>query len=206
MGVKERKTREKEGLRRKILEAARELFMREGYEHFTMRKLADQIEYTPTTIYLYFKDKDELIGEVCEESFRGLLKQLERIKGKYHDPVEAVRAGCRAYVDFGLAHTNHYRASFMSVMGKEFTPEELLQLNEKYPAGMAAYNFLRTTVETCIEQGIFRKVDLDAASQVLWAAIHGITSLLIVKHAFNWVKLDQLIDLVIDTMIQGLKK
>jgi len=204
MGVRERKIREKESMRRKILDAARGLFVQEGYEHFTMRTLADRIEYTPTTIYLYFKDKDELIGEVCEESFRGLLKQLERIKGKYEDPVEAVRTGCRAYVDFGLAHSNHYKMSFMSAM-PAVTSEEVERLNRKYPAGMAAYNFLRTAVETCIEQGRFRKVEVDAATQAIWAAIHGITSLLIVKAAFNWVKRDRLIDLLIDTMIQGMK-
>ncbi len=205
MGVKERKIREKESLRRKILDAARSLFVQGGYENFTMRKLANRIEYTPTTIYLYFRDKDELIGEVCEESFRGLLKELERIGDAFDDPVETLRAGCRAYVNYGLSHPDHYRVSFMTPSVRELDPEELRQLNEKYPAGMAAYNFLRTSVETCIGQGRFRKLEADAVTQAVWAAIHGITSLLIAKHAINWVKPDRLIDLVIDTMIQGFR-
>ncbi len=52
MGVKERRAREKEQLRQQILSAARELFVTEGYEHVSMRKSADKIEYSPTTIYL----------------------------------------------------------------------------------------------------------------------------------------------------------
>ncbi len=215
MGVQERKIREKEVLRRKILDAARDLFVEKGYEHFTMRELGDRIEYTPTTIYLYFKDKDELIGEVCEETFRGLLKKLEKVRGKFDDPVETIRAGCRAYVDFGLTHPSYYRVSFMSSPMRDFTAEELRHLNEKYPAGLGAYNFLREAVETCIRGGKFRLLDADAAAQTLWAAIHGVTSLLIVKlnnmkdvelAPFKHVPQDRLIDLVIDTVIQGMRK
>ena len=214
MGVKERKIREKEELRRKILDAARELFVQQGYGHFTMRELADRIEYTPTTIYLHFKDKDELIAEVCEETFRGLLKELEKIRGKFEDPVETVRAGCRAYIDFGLANPSYYMVSFMSSRAREFTAEELLSLTERYPAGMRAYDFLKEAVEACIRQGRFRQVDPDAAAQTVWAAIHGVTSLLLIKlntmtgiewQPFIWVRPDQLIDLSIDTVIRGMK-
>ena len=60
MGVKERREREKESLRQDILDVAREMFATEGYESVSMRKIADKIEYSPTTIYLYFKDKNEL--------------------------------------------------------------------------------------------------------------------------------------------------
>ena len=104
MGIRERRVREKEQLRRKILNAARELFAKEGYENVTMRKVAHKIEYTPTTIYLYFKDKEELVAAVCEETFAGLLEVVERMERKYSDPLEQVRAGCRAYIEFGLAY------------------------------------------------------------------------------------------------------
>ena len=57
MGVKERRAREKEQLRRQIIAAARELFVNEGYENVSMRKIADKIEYSPTMIYLYFKTR-----------------------------------------------------------------------------------------------------------------------------------------------------
>ena len=69
MGVKERREREKSETRDKILDAARELFVTEGYEGVSMRKVADKIEYSPTAIYVHFADKEELFRELCH---RGL--------------------------------------------------------------------------------------------------------------------------------------
>ena len=80
MGVKERRAREKELLRRQILSAARELFVNEGYESVSMRKIAERIEYSPTTIYLYFEDKADLLDSVCQETLLSLLNTLEQLK------------------------------------------------------------------------------------------------------------------------------
>ena len=70
MGVKERREREKSEVRDKILDAARELFIAEGYEGVSMRKVADKIEYTPTTIYGYFADKEDLFRQLMPRRFR----------------------------------------------------------------------------------------------------------------------------------------
>lgn len=204
MGTRERRTREKEILRRKIIDAARDLFAKEGYESVTMRKVAQKIEYTPTTIYLYFKDKDELIAAVCEETFAGLLKAMERAERKQSDPVKRLRAACRAYVEFGLAHPDQYRVSFLFSIAK--SPLTLEEMHEKYSAAWKAFNQLRTAVEACISGRKFRAAaDVDAVSQATWAAIHGITSLLIVKPFFPWANKDRVIDLVIDSLIEGLR-
>src|SRR5439155_9743022 len=73
MGVTERKAREKEELKRQILDAARELFVRDGYESVSMRKIADKLEYSPATIYTYFNEKDEIHDSLCEETSLKLL-------------------------------------------------------------------------------------------------------------------------------------
>ena len=80
MGVKERKARQKKFLRQEILDAASELFVKDGYENVSMRRIADKIEYSPTTIYLYFKDKAELLEQVCQETFARLKQVLVRIE------------------------------------------------------------------------------------------------------------------------------
>ena len=80
MGVKERRAREKEQLRRRILSAARELFVTEGYESVSMRKIADMIEYSPTTIYLYYEDKADLLDSVCKETLLNLLNTLDLLR------------------------------------------------------------------------------------------------------------------------------
>ena len=97
MGSKERRERAKENLREQIMDAARELFVSEGYESVSMRKIADKIEYSPTTIYLYFKDKTDLLVQLCDETFARLGERLERIRQKQEDPLLALREAARAF-------------------------------------------------------------------------------------------------------------
>ena len=90
----ERRAREKEDLRQEILDAARELFIREGYDAVSMRKIADKIEYSPTTIYLYFRDKSELFDCLSEQAFGKLLEKLQSIGGQEtNDPIDGLRRG-----------------------------------------------------------------------------------------------------------------
>jgi AcrR family transcriptional regulator len=77
MGVKERREREKSEIRDKILDAARELFITEGYDGVSMRKVAEKIEYSPTAIYLHFADKQELFHELCHEDFARLAQVFQ---------------------------------------------------------------------------------------------------------------------------------
>src|ERR1700720_2414381 len=114
MGVKERRDREKSETRDKILDAARELFVSEGYENVSMRRVAEKIEYSPTTIYLYFEDKASLLYAICEETFARLAKRMEAITRETDEPIAGLRAGCRAYVDFGLKNPNHYKVTFIN--------------------------------------------------------------------------------------------
>src|SRR5437667_7503849 len=104
MGVKERRARQKKFLRQEILDAASELFVRDGYENVSMRRIADKIEYSPTTIYIYFKDKAELLEQVCKETFGRLVQRLSKIMEQPGDPVERLKRGLIAYIEFGLAN------------------------------------------------------------------------------------------------------
>lgn len=72
MGVADRKEREKEEMKTKILEAAKKLFLDHGFEKTSIRNIAEEIEYSPGTIYLYFKDKNELLFALHQEAFQGL--------------------------------------------------------------------------------------------------------------------------------------
>src|SRR5512139_3094020 len=103
MGITERREREKEEIRKKILDAARELFASEGYERVTMRKVADAIEYSPTTIYHHFEDKDDLVRALCHEDFGRLLEAMQLLPAPA-DPLEALRQLGQAYVAFALRH------------------------------------------------------------------------------------------------------
>jgi len=203
MGVKERRLREKVALREEILEAARELFVKEGYESVSMRRIAQEIEYSPTTIYLYFRDKQDLVHQLCGETFAMLIKTLKDLHLDLGDPLEGVRKAGYAYVQFGLDHPDHYRATFVIPHCHEemddMTPEEL-----ENDSGMQCFNSLRMGVAECIRLGYFKPVDVETTSQAIWANLHGITSLLIGKGKFPWVDKATLVKFTVDTMIDGL--
>lgn len=202
MGVKERRVRERESLRQEILDAARDLFVREGYQHVSMRRVAEKIEYSPTTIYLYFKDKSELLHCLCEETFAKLLQTLEALGEGRADPLTRLRRGLRAYVEFGLKHPNHYKVAFLIDHGHSHGDE---RYHGPESSGRRAYEHLRSLVEECVRQKKFRKVDPEITCQTLWAGIHGITSLLIVIRDFPWAERGKLVESMIGTMLQSLR-
>ncbi|HWR53589.1 MAG TPA: TetR/AcrR family transcriptional regulator [Bryobacteraceae bacterium] len=198
----ERRARHKTELKRQILDAAREVFITEGYRNVSMRKIAERIEYSPTTIYLYFRDKADLLRSLTEETFAKLAESFERITKDNGDGLERLRKGLRAYVEFGLNNPNDYRVAFL------LEHEPLVagggHLDETSMAHRA-YSFLRGTVQDCVEQQRFRQVDIETASQSLWAAAHGLTALLIVHPEFPWARQDELIDCLIENTINGFR-
>jgi len=200
VGVKERKARQKRFLRQEILDAASELFVKEGYEQVSMRRIAERIEYSPTTIYLYFKDKSALLEQVCHEAFSRLSLLLKRILDQPGDPVEQLKKGLIAYVHFGLENPHQYRAAFMMPKPEDF---DKLKYNKPDSPGMQAFDFLRRSVQSCKASGKLRVGDVELASQVLWCGVHGVTSLLITHDAFPWVGRQQVIHSVVDTLVDG---
>ena len=202
MGVKERRERAKENLRREIFSAASDLFAQEGYQNVSMRKIAERIEYSPTTIYLYFKDKDDLLKQICEDTFGHLGNRLNAIEGEYGKTFEGLKRGLREYIEFGLEHPKQYEVTFM-------TPVEKYLDNEEYPfegsMGQRAFGYLRGQVAACMESGAMKDDDVDEVSQALWAGVHGTTALLIAHSGFPFVPKDRLIDKTIELLLDGLK-
>lgn len=198
MGITERRTRERSSLRQHILEEARTLFVQEGYHGVSMRKLAERIEYSPTTIYLHFKDKAELFNAICEETFRSLTAELAAIAGREGDPVEKLREGLRTYAMFGLAHPQDYTVTLI------LTPGEATGIEFRGSVGEQAFQHLRDAVASCVAAGAFRACDVETTAQSLWAAVHGVVSLLIQKCGFPFVDARALVNETIDTMLAGL--
>jgi AcrR family transcriptional regulator len=202
MGVKERRARQKKFLRQEILDAASELFVREGFENVSMRRIADKIEYSPTTIYLYFKDKAELLESVCKETFGRLSQHLDRIMEQPGDPLERLKRGLEAYIQFGLNNPHHYRATFMMPSPEGF---EAKKHDGPDSPGMQTFDFMRRSVFDCISTEKLKAQDPELSSQVLWVGIHGVTSLLITHEHFPWVGREKIIASTIETLLKGLR-
>jgi len=200
LGVTERRARQKTLLRQEILDAARELLVREGYDGLSMRKVAEKIDYSPTAIYLHFKDRDDLVYSVCEEVLGGLVRELQSVARLHPDPLVALKKGLRRYIEFGLANPQHYLAVF------GVPHQEPGVVHEKRPdsMGLQAFGFLPRLVGECVRLKKIRKVDVETTSRALWAAIHGITSLLIVMPGFDWGNRDKVIDQLLELMLNGL--
>jgi AcrR family transcriptional regulator len=203
LGPKERREREREEIRTRILDAARELFASEGVDSVTMRRIADRIEYSPTAIYFHFRDKDALLAELCDCDFRAFAQEFIAI-AQIADPVERLRAAGQAYVSFGLNNPSHYRLMFMT---PKTTESSLAKGNPEEDA----YAFLKLIVAELMEKGRVRDdlTNVDLVSQVIWSAVHGLVSLEIAKCKDEWVEwrpVEERAKAVTDMIINGLLK
>jgi AcrR family transcriptional regulator len=207
MPPNDRRHRERDELQERILSAARELFVKEGYEAVSMRKIAAAIDYTAPALYTHFKDKTELMKELCRRDFaefdEGLL-QLAAIA----DPVVRILAAGMGYVQNGLKRPHHYRLMFMTPPPPDLKmdPTEVAQFNQPDHSG---YALLRQTVKEAVEAGRLRPElkDPEAIAQILWAGVHGIVSLQITHDKDCFISLHpglQLAHIAILAMTRGL--
>ena len=202
----ERREREKNELRTKILDAARELFVSEGYEAVTMRKVAEKIEYSPTAIYLHFKDKDALIRDLCVHDFSSFAARFAEAAA-VEDPVERLHRAGEAYFAFALQHPRQYRFMFM-------TPRPPIEPEAGEAADPArnAYVFLYATVKEAIARGRLRPEHTDAqlVAQTIWGAVHGVASLEIAHGCeqgwVEWRPIEKRIRMMVDLVLGALSR
>jgi len=207
MGVKERREREKSETRDKILDAARELFVSEGYEGVSMRKVAEKIEYSPTAIYVHFADKNELFHELCRQDFARLQEVVATEMPS--DPIERLQQIGRNYIQFGERFPNHYVFMFMTPHpGQELDEQDREMVGNPE---VDAYAFLKWAVQEAMNAGCFREgvQDAELVSQTLWASVHGVISLNIAKGKDPWVEwrpLRERAEMMLDITVRGLLK
>ena len=177
---------ERQQLRTLIIDSARELFISRGVEAVTMREIAKRIDYSATSIYHHFEDKESLIRAICDTDFLALASSLKTILQLPH-PVERMLALGSGYAAFALSHPNHYRLMFMT----EHPPiDPALSSLKQNNAEQDAYFQLKSVVKEVYDAGYFRPDlhDVDLIAQTIWAGIHGVCSLQITMAQDTWVK------------------
>ena len=149
MNIHARREQHRQTLRRAILDAARETFVREGYAGFSMRKLAACVGYSAGSLYLHFKSKQELFDHLRDESFALLYQNLSgQAQATPEDSVTGLVQGLHAYVEFGLANPDEYRIAFLiqpSIIERPYKVH-------------SPFDVLRNMVRRCVEGGRFRPV------------------------------------------------
>jgi AcrR family transcriptional regulator/predicted DNA-binding protein (MmcQ/YjbR family) len=171
-------------LRDEILEAAERLLIETGSEEaVSIRAVADAVGVTPPSIYRHFDDKQLLLFEVCARHFASLEEVARSATEGIEDPVEALTAMGRAYVRFGLDQPAHYRIMFMG--RSDLTPE---QYADEVLAGGGPFALLVGAVRRCLEAGGAADAERNPVTVALlvWAGVHGLTSLLIAKPGMPW--------------------
>jgi len=184
MGIAERREREKEALRTRIVEAARDIVSEEGLDALSMRAIAQRAEYSPATIYLYFRDKDALLREVIHAGFERMgdyvREEMEEV-GTTASPGEQYRALGRGYVRFAIENTAYFRVMFElpTVAHLDCMPEDCLA---GVDSGVLRRDFGETMVQRAIEEGYFQMPDARRGTLVGWGLVHGLTSLYLSGH------------------------
>lgn len=196
---------ERQQLRTLIIDAARELFVARGVDAVTMREIAKRIDYSATSIYLHFADKEALLKAVCDTDFLALATSLKNIM-QIADPVERMQALGRGYAAFALTHPNHYRLMFMAAHAPISPEDSSLQHNS---AEQDAYFQLKTVVNDVYNAGYFREdlKDMDLIAQTIWAGVHGVCSLQISMSCdkwVNWTDISARLQLMEEVMMRGL--
>lgn len=159
-------------LRAEILKAATRIVERGGPDCVTMREVAQEVGYSPTTLYLYFKDKNAILSEVVLDGFDDLAAfcNAAMVGPRL---VDKLRQRGRAYVVWGVMHPSIYRLVFETTLGVDWTSEDGVRMARALTDGV-------TLLEQAVDAGEV-SVDVDARRRmmIIWAALHGVTSLAI---------------------------
>lgn len=187
MTTKDRRARELQETREKILDAARDMFATEGFDSVTMRAIAKRIEYTPTAIYHHFRNKNALLTEICERDFEALAR-LFNTSVPSSDPAQRILAVGEAYLRFAEKHPSQYRFMFMTVFPMPKFEESYVAERKDNPE-KDAYAFLRESCREAIASGVLLPeiTDADQLAQILWGGVHGMISLRVVKGHEIWI-------------------
>ena len=175
MGISERKDREKAEMRKLILDAAMELFIKEGYNGISIRKIAEKIEYSPGSIYTYFPDKDSIFYALHVEGFE-LLYQKQVSSQSINDPRERLLAHGKAYIEFAMENQEYYDLMFILREPMDFIcKEESLD----WTHGTRSFDLLVRNVAECQAVGFFKNHDTVSVAFLFWSIVHGMVSILI---------------------------
>lgn len=198
MESKEKKTKDRGDLRLRILEVAKKLFAQNGYNATSIRKVAAELDISPTTIYLYYKDKSDIVYALHQEGFsmmRAMFFALEHVE----DPFERLKAIGRSYIKFAINHVDYYDLMFIAKEPMEFL--DVHCVGEQWEEGGDVFDFLLQTVIACQEKGYFPNEDSLTVALQAWTTVHGLCSIYVSGHLVKMLSeiiVDRNIEQIID--------
>jgi len=195
--------------RDEILHAAKELFLEQGYDSTTIRKIADRVGISAPALYLYFRDKEALMLALCDQTFGHLIEAIGEIERTVAEPLERVRHFGEAYARFGLTHPDEYRLIFMGA----HIPESLRKIGHRMPTddptrpgvgGALVFSRLVAILNQVEASGVELRYPADTCAELCWMGIHGVVAAMIMKPDFPWSNRDLLIEGMLDIVAKGI--
>jgi AcrR family transcriptional regulator len=174
MAIKERKERERQEMRERILEVAKEMFLQDGYDKTSIRNIAEKIEYSPGTIYQYFEDKDEIFFIIHQQGFDKLFAMMAQVN-EIQNPLEKLQTLGKVYMQFAFENPELYDLMFIM----RAPMNRLLEKKKEWERGFASFEFLESVITECIDQKLIRFQEPKIGTVAIWAYVHGLISLYI---------------------------
>lgn len=197
MSITERKQKERKKLKKKIIESAKKLFIKYGYENVSMRKIAKDIDYSPTTIYIYFENKSDLIFSIVQEFYKSIEKEISKVFFSDHPPFDKLIEILTLYVKHSIDPKNHYDL----ILKNYDSIKTNINHTSGYPKG---FNIIKEPLEDCVKNGLFKEEsNIDLILQGLWAINFGLISLFLAEPNFDWVDKEKLIYNTIRAFLKG---
>nr|WP_295928247.1 TetR/AcrR family transcriptional regulator [uncultured Dyadobacter sp.] len=169
MSIAKRKELEKIEMRKRILDGARKIFLEKGYDQTSIRNIASEINYSPGSIYFYFKEKTEIFHELHKEGFRLLLSQMKELD-VIEDPYERYKEMGLVFIRFAQQHTDYYNLMFLvSETGKSE--------GEGFQIAQGTIEYLSDVIDQCQQRGKFKDLDNKFFTLLTISSVHGICSL-----------------------------
>jgi len=186
--------------RAEILKAAEVIFVAEGYEGATIRKIAEEVGVSSTALYMHFSDKDQILTEICTRAMEELLAINSEISARPIAAVSRVRMMLEAYVRFALENPNAYRLVFCSAALARSPHRQ----SATKRIGEECFARFSGVVREIAAEGRLKTGDTATVAQVLWAACHGMVALVITRPSFEWPPSETFMQVMIDGLLHGL--
>src|SRR5438874_3547206 len=200
MGIRERQSREREAVRRSILNAARTLFLAEGYANVSMRKIADQIEYSPGAIYSYFASKEDIFFALAEEGLQ-FLRQHCASAADDQGPLQHVRAALWRFYTFSKEQPEYFSLIFIDSAVPRISRDW-----ERFSFVRELRHNIEHQIQKCIDEGLFPGADSAASIfRLLSTAMYGAAVFRLSHRLAPGENADALAEDLLDATLAGLR-
>lgn len=191
----------KQSLKLKIIEAAREVLLSEGYHNLSLRKIARKVGTSATSIYLHFEGKNDLIHCLIEAAIERLNDQLQAALPEKGNPIQKLETLAWAYIDFALTYPREYQVIYL------VSSDEMSRYpKEKFRKARKGYGLVLHVLEEGIKEGIVKEKKPRIASYTFWAQLHGVLSIVLSKRLDTRIDQEEFIEEAIDHIISGYRQ